>query len=158
MARTAVLSVRISSPSRVTLDTLAGEDRQTTPSKTSCKDLASNDSQIEPFFPNSSRKPRLRYQRDKSAVRTSPYPPSTLLGSSLHLATKVRHEPVARKVLSMRAYEEPCWPYKSRKTVLATGSCPTFFAIISFYLNFNHFIKAQPQKATNGVGHCCYMT
>ena len=30
------------------------------------------------------------------------------------------------KVLSTRAYEEPCWHYKSRKTFLATDSCLTF--------------------------------
>ena len=36
-----------------------------------------------------------------------------------------RHEPVARKVLSTRAYEEPCWHYKRRKTFLATDSSLT---------------------------------
>ena len=46
------------------------------------------------------------------------------------LQIKFRHEPVARKVLSTRAYEEPCWHYKSQKTFLATGSCRTFFPML----------------------------
>ena len=52
--------------------------------------------------------------------------------SSGLIAKHVRHAPTARRVLSTRAYEEPCWHYKNRKTFLAIGACPTCFAIIAF--------------------------
>ena len=65
--------------------------------------------------------------------------------SALGIAKQFGHAPIAREVLSWRAYEEPGWHYESRKNVLAVGACPKCFAIQLIVLHQD----ADPRASRN---------